>query len=387
MEVNAEANIDSGEFTGNNSLTWNQISSSFNLPDARQKKPSDFKFFNLLNRASQPGDTKVWLAKRKIDNQPCAIKVKQKQKCLVEGTTDDLLNELDLLKWLKHQYIVSIQSAFINNDYLFMEMEFAPHQTLAHLTKEYKMMSPFIARFYISQLIVVLDFLHSQKIVLRGLTPSSVLLDHKGYIKLSNFSSAVYTPEDICTKKNLCAFAYTAPELILDKTHSYSVDWWSLGVIMYEMIYGTLPFDLDPYEHEDSIENYDKNVVEEIIQGDIRYPSVGDKTERFLCPNSFLRILLSREPTDQMTSMIEIKKEYLFEGFDWDELENRKIPAPFLPNKVKIPWKTSRPPHFLYNNREKDSKEYAQEYTDWKFPETENLEYKEDVFSNYFYLK
>ncbi|KAI8460385.1 kinase-like domain-containing protein [Phakopsora pachyrhizi] len=379
----------SNESTTMTNRNWSQISSTFNLPNRNQKKPSEYQFIGSISDSDEPNDMDVFLARRRLDNQPCSIKVMRKKKYIEDKKIDETFRELDILKSLRHKYIVPIYSAFINKDHLFLEMEFGIRGTLESLINEDPMMASICVRFYTSQMVIALDYLRSQQIVHRDLRPANVLINHKGYIKLTNFSCAIHIPENLCISMVPRISAYSAPEMIGLEDHDFAVDWWSLGVIMFQMIYNSFPFISNVLgEQLVSRETYIQILLEAIEHGVILFPNGEDDARRNLSANKFIRRLLSPEPGDRLMSMNSIKKRTFFSiaNIKWEDLLNEKIPSPHLPSEVRLPWNPTDPPNDSTSNEQDAQIEEGLVYPDWQYPVPNNHEYEEDVFSTFFYL-
>ncbi len=177
-------------------------------------------------------------------------------------------------------------------------------------------------KFYIAELVLALDFLHQNKTVYRDLKPENILIDAAGHIKITDFGlSKILTEDEIA--QTLCGTPqYLAPE-ILTKNYEYSVDWFSLGCVMYMMLFKRPVIKL-PKGQSPSIEMYKKV----LIPPKLNKPVVVSNEAI-----NFLRALLQIEPKDRLgyDGVDKIKKHPFFKSIDWNLLEKRKVTPPFIP--------------------------------------------------------
>jgi serum/glucocorticoid-regulated kinase 2 len=143
---------------------------------------------------------------------------------------------------------------------IYFIMEFAAGSELFQYLREERRFSEHRAKFYAAQIALALGYLHKSKILYRDLKPENILIDDKGYIKLADFGLAKHASES----NSFCGTPeYISPEMLLGTGHDHTVDWWALGVLLYEMVIGLPPF-------------YDKNqnkMFSNIEQGPIRWPN------------------------------------------------------------------------------------------------------------------
>jgi serine/threonine protein kinase len=174
------------------------------------------------------------------------------------------------------------------------------------------------AKFYCAQIVVVLDYLHRKNIIFRDLKPENILINLDGYIKLTDFGFAKRVEGKTYT---ICGTpGYLAPEILLSKGHSKSVDWWTLGIILYEMIVG-----IDPFADEDMM-----NIYQKILKRDIVYPKDMDSKAK-----SLIKHLLQNDISKRYGCMIngvgDILSHRFFEKLDWEALVSRGITPEYVP--------------------------------------------------------
>lgn len=183
-----------------------------------------------------------------------------------------------------------------------------------------------ICRFYGAQIASVFEYLHSKDIVYRDLKPENIMIADDGYLKLIDYGFAKVVKKRTYT---ICGTPeYIAPEILLNKGHSKPVDWWTFGILIYEMHAGHAPFtDDDPM-----------NVYKLIINTKPKYPEGFDKELKSLVKH-LLRRDLSKRFGNMVDGVQDIKGHRFFRSLDWNHLLSKKIDAPWKPD-VKPPSST-----------------------------------------------
>jgi protein kinase A len=162
------------------------------------------------------------------------------------------------------------------------------------------------------------EYLHSKNIIYRDLKPENILIDKTGYLKLTDFGFA-----KICEGRTytLCGTPeYLAPEILLNKGHGKPVDWWTFGVLVYEMTAG-----IDPFNDEDPMLIYQK-----ILKGKLKFPQLFNSNAKSLVKH-LLEADLSKRYGNLKGGVSDIKNHRFFKGLDWDNLVNLKITPPYIP--------------------------------------------------------
>ena len=202
---------------------------------------------------------------------------------------------------------------------LMMLMEFVPGgEIFSHLRKRGRF-SFSMTRFYIASIVLAIQYLHAMDIVYRDLKPENLLLDERGYLKITDFGFAKIVPDRTWT---LCGTPeYLAPEIITSKGHGKGVDWWALGILMFEMLAGYPPFfDENPF-----------GIYQKILAGRIEFPRHFDAPAKDL-----ERKLLSSDRTKRIGNLKngaeDIKKHKWFKGFDFKALIEGKMQSEIVPD-------------------------------------------------------
>ncbi|OAV94794.1 serine/threonine protein kinase [Puccinia triticina 1-1 BBBD Race 1] len=315
-------------------------------PPPRPEHPSlaDFHFTKRLGQGAW-GD--VYVARRRIDNHPCAVKVMPKQKCVISCLYDTLKKEAHILANLSHPFIVKIEAAFQTQDFLFIGLELAVGGTFQDLLENFAPMEAGIARPYVCQIILALDYLHENNIVHGDLKPENLLISANGYIKVADFGLARRTTDHSPLNLIFGTVYYMAPEMINGSFFGPSIDWWALGVILYQTLFAQYPFDVERLPNLDHrFSRDDQNRVKLLIaSGKYRIPYPID----FPCL-SFLKRLLSNSHTRRLLNRASISDEYVyFLGVKWDKVLNQKYESTFKPNDIEVILaKTSKDYSYMY---------------------------------------
>ncbi|MED6260586.1 Serine/threonine-protein kinase Sgk1 [Ataeniobius toweri] len=282
-------------------------------------KPSDFHFLKVIGKGSFG---KVLLARHRSDDQFYAVKVLQKKAILKKKEEKHIMSERNvLLKNVKHPFLVGLHYSFQTADKLYFVLDYINGGELFyHLQRERCFLEP-RARFYAAEIGSALGYLHSLNIVYRDLKPENILLDSQGHIILTDFGLCKENIEPNGTTSTFCGTPeYLAPEVLHKQPYDRTVDWWCLGAVLYEMLYG-----LPPFYSRNTAEMYD-NILNKPLQ---LKPNISNAARHLL------EGLLQKDRTKRLgctEDFIEIKNHIFFSPINWDELNAKKITPPFNPN-------------------------------------------------------
>ncbi|XP_029420380.1 ribosomal protein S6 kinase alpha-2 isoform X1 [Nannospalax galili] len=282
--------------------------------------PSQFELLKVLGQGSYG---KVFLVRKVTGSdagQLYAMKVLKKATLKVRDRVRSKM-ERDILAEVNHPFIVKLHYAFQTEGKLYLILDFLRGGDLfTRLSKEV-MFTEEDVKFYLAELALALDHLHGLGIIYRDLKPENILLDEEGHVKITDFG---LSKEAIDHDKRAYSFCgtieYMAPEVVNRRGHTQSADWWSFGVLMFEMLTGSLPF-----QGKDR-----KETMALILKAKLGMP-------QFLSmeAQSLLRALFKRNPCNRLGAGIdgveEIKRHPFFVTIDWNKLYRKEIKPPFKP--------------------------------------------------------
>ncbi|KAI6117641.1 kinase-like protein [Pisolithus croceorrhizus] len=286
----------------------------------RALTPRDFEFLKLIGRGTFG---KVFQVRKRDTKRIYAMKVLSKKEIIAKKEVAHTIGERKILqRSLESPFLVGLKFSFQTDADLYLVTDFKSGGELFwHLQKETRF-SEERARFYVAELVLALEHLHKYNIIYRDLKPENILLDATGHVALCDFglSKADLRSGELTT--TFCGTTeYLAPEVLLDE-HGYSklVDFWSLGVLLFEMCCGWSPF-----YAEDTQQMY-KN----ICFGKIRFPRNVISEEGKL----FVKGLLNRNPKHRLGAerdAAELKEHPFFASIDWKALSMKQVTPPFKP--------------------------------------------------------
>ncbi|KAI9302885.1 kinase-like domain-containing protein [Cunninghamella echinulata] len=283
--------------------------------DRPKLKLEDFYLSRTLGTGSFG---RVHLVQSKHNHRFYAIKVLKKSEVVRLKQVEHTNNEKHILEAIACPFIVNLWGTFQDDSFLYMVLDYVSGGEMFNLLRRSKRFPDHVAKFYGAEVTLALEYLHNQHIVYRDLKPENILLDVHGHIKLTDFGFAKHVPDVTWT---LCGTPdYLAPEIIQSKGYGMAVDWWSLGILIFEMLAGHPPF----YD-EDHLKLYEK-----IIQGKIKWPPYFEPSARHLLER-LLTSDLSKRYGNLKGGANDIKHHAWFDGVNFDIVAKRQIRAPFIP--------------------------------------------------------
>uniref|UniRef100_A0AAX7STU5 Protein kinase C n=1 Tax=Astatotilapia calliptera TaxID=8154 RepID=A0AAX7STU5_ASTCA len=266
---------------------------------------------------------KVLLAELKGQSLYFAVKVLKKDVVLMDDDVECTMVEKRVLSlaW-NNPFLTHLYATFQSKEHLFFVMEYLNGGDLMFHIQDKGRFDLNRATFYAAEIIVGLQFLHSKGIIYRDLKLDNVMLDKDGHIKIADFGMCKENVFGDVKASTFCGTPdYIAPEILCGQKYTFSVDWWSFGVLVYEMLIGQSPFQGD-----------DEDELFESIRSDIpHYPRWISKESK-----SLLDLLFERDPTRRLGVVGDIRGHPFFKNINWTALERRQVEPPFKP-KVKSP--------------------------------------------------
>jgi len=290
-------------------------------PEERRYGLQDFVFNRTLGTGSFG---RVHLARSRINFRYYAIKVLNKEKVVRMKQVEHTRNERMLLHLVRgHPFIVNLWGTFQDSQNLYMIMDFvAGGELFALLRKSVRFPDP-VGKFYAAEVALALHFLHSNGIIYRDLKPENILLDTSGHVKLTDFGFAKRLVGGITN--TLCGTPdYLAPEIIEGRPYGKSVDWYALGVLIFEMLAGHPPF-MPAEPHPSPVKLY-----ELIAAGVVNYPAHMDARAADLVTRFLTRDVSERFGNLKYGAQ-DIFAHTWFAEVPWPRVLAREIQAPYVP--------------------------------------------------------
>ncbi|XP_041983533.1 microtubule-associated serine/threonine-protein kinase 3 isoform X2 [Aricia agestis] len=323
---------------------------------------SDYQVIKLISNGAYGA---VYLVKHKQTRQRYAMKKISKNNLILRNQVEQAFAERDILSFADNPFVVTMYCSFETRRHLCLILEFVEGGDCATLLRAGPL-PPDMARHYFAEAVLAVEYLHSYGIVHRDLKPDNLLITATGHIKLTDFglskmglmSLATNLYEEYADRearqfsdKQVCGTPeYIAPEVILRQGYGKPVDWWSMGVILYEFIVGCVPFFGDTPEE----------LFAHTVNDDIEWPSEEDFPIA-LEARAIITELLARNPRDRLGTggTHQVKEHVYFYGLDWNNLLRRKAEfIPQLENDEDTSYFDSRCDR--YNHSEVDTDEAAE---------------------------
>ncbi|XP_050460649.1 cAMP-dependent protein kinase catalytic subunit beta-like [Cataglyphis hispanica] len=278
-------------------------------------KLEDFERFRTVGTGAFG---RVLLVRYKPTSLYYAMKILDKGKLVKMKQVDHTRNEKRILQCINFPFLVFMEFCFKDNSYIYMVLPFAQGgEMFTHLRRMGKF-DESLAKFYAAQVVLALEYLHHCSLVYRDLKPENILIETTGYIRITDFGFCKMVDGRTWT---LCGTPeYLAPEIILSKGYGKAVDWWSFGVLVYEMNAGYQPF-----YAPDPMKLYKK-----IVAGKFKFAHhFGENLRDIL--KCTLRVDLTRRYGNLKDGSMDIKKHQWFQSINWLEIYNQKVQPSFIP--------------------------------------------------------
>ena len=287
-----------------------------------------------------------------------------KAKIIARHSEQNIMGERNILSKIYHPFIVNMYFSFQDSDNLYLLLDYLSGGDLRyHLShKKPCVFNEIQTKFFISNIILALEYIHNQKIIHRDIKPENLVLDINGYVRLTDFGIAIINKDDN-SKESSGTAGYMAPEVMLQQGHSYPADFFALGVIGYEFMIGNRPYyGKNRKQIKDFIVSY---------QAKIKFNNM----KKGWSENSkdFINKLIQRRPIKRLgyTGIKELKNHLWLKDVDWDSLKKKKIKSPYIPKLGKE--------YF-------DKKYCEEEKTTDKYKNLININNYQNIFNNYTFI-
>ncbi|XP_068522073.1 microtubule-associated serine/threonine-protein kinase 4 isoform X4 [Anas acuta] len=330
-EIAQLANCDSGAAE---TLEMDESISTSNTSLQLRRKPreSDFETIKLISNGAYGA---VYFVRHKETRQRFAMKKINKQNLILRNQIQQAFVERDILTFAENPFVVSMYCSFETRRHLCMVMEYVEGGDCATLMKNMGPLPVDMARMYFAETVLALEYLHNYGIVHRDLKPDNLLVTSMGHIKLTDFGLSKVGLMSLTTNlyeghiekdarefldKQVCGTPeYIAPEVILRQGYGKPVDWWAMGIILYEFLVGCVPFFGDTPEE----------LFGQVISDEINWPEKDEAPP----PDAqdLITLLLRQNPLERLGTggAYEVKQHQFFRSLDWNSLLRQK--AEFIP--------------------------------------------------------
>jgi serine/threonine protein kinase len=292
---------------------------SESLDTAQSICKSHFQFHYGIGKG---GFGKVWKVELKKSKDNFAMKEMSKARILAKKSVNSVINERKLLSYLKHPFIVNMQYAFQDRENLYLVMDLMPGGDFRFHLSRCKTFTEDQTRFFVACVLLGLEFLHNNGVIHRDIKPENLVFDAKGYLTITDFGIArLWVAEN--AKDTSGTPGYMAPEVMCRQNHGVAVDYFALGVIVYEIMMGTRPY----------LGRNRKDIRDQILakQVQIRKDEIpaGWSTEA----GDFVNHMIQRKPVNRLglNGPDEVKKHPWLKDMNWERLRQKTLPAPFVP--------------------------------------------------------
>ena len=247
-----------------------------------------------------------------------------KAKIIDKKSVDSILGEKNILSQLHHPFIVNMVYSFQDHEYLYLVMDLLPGGNLRYHLSMRRRFSEKQNKFLICCILVGLEYIHGENILHRDIKPENLVFDSNGYLRITDFGIA--KKYVVNNKKDTSGtVGYLAPEVLCNENHTFSIDYYAIGIITYELAYGHRPY-IGKTKHE----------VKQLIltrQAHIDYDDLPDGYENEAA--DFINKLIQRKPKNRLgkNSIKEVINHPWLKGYDWENLKNKKLKAYYIPKE------------------------------------------------------
>jgi RAC serine/threonine-protein kinase len=262
---------------------------------------------------------KVYLVKKKDNDQVFAMKMLNKKEIRDRDEIEHTLAEKSVLSKVKHPFLAGLYYSFQSDNNLYFVMDFINGGELFHHLSIEGSFHEDRAKFYAAEILLGLEYLHNTGVIYRDLKPENLLLNYQGHVIITDFGLSKEGLDKSKTTKTFCGTPeYLAPEIIKGEDYTFAVDWWSLGTLLFEMINGLPPF---------YVSDNEELMYEKILYAPLEIPDTFSDDAKDLISK-----LLDRDPNLRLKDPSLIKRHPFFRGLDFEKLEKKEVPPPFVPD-------------------------------------------------------
>lgn len=310
--------------SGKQSLSQDSKCGSFNSGIfARSLGESDFEFLHCIGKGTFG---RVFLVRKRRDKHHRLLAMKVLSKSAVADSrrrADYVMTERKVLRVANHPFVAKLRFAFQSPTRLYLVTDFFRGGELLYYMRKTGRFDEPTAQFFAVEVCLGLDYLHSKGICHRDLKPENIILDDCGHIRLTDFGLSKMGLEGEAVTSTLCGTPeYLPPEVFKHQSYGCELDWWSFGVLVFEMLEGNPPFR----------DKNEKRLVELILSGKLHFKHAHSEEVQ-----DFVGCLLRTDPQERIRSALEIQAHPWMGSIDWDAALSKGLTPPFRPGKeIKI---------------------------------------------------
>ena len=327
LNLNSEESENKSESNSNNSskekINENNNSNNKNINEENNLNREMFEFITVIGKG---GFGKVWKVQYKKTKEYFALKEMSKRKILDKKSEKSINSEMKFLSILNHPFIVNMHYAFQDNDNLYLVMDMLSGGDLRYHCSRYRTFSEEQTRFFIACITYSLEYIHSNNVIHRDIKPENLVLDEKGYVRVTDFGIAKYNTKDNSSETSGTP-GYMSPEVMNAENHTFTADFFAIGVIGFEFLMG-----YRPYNGKNRQE-----IKEKIFSGQVIISPEQKKNGWSDDVLDFINKLLERNKESRLGAINgfqELKEHQWLKYYPWDELEKKVLPAPFIPEQI-----------------------------------------------------
>ena len=318
----SESNISSKNSPKNN-IIIKSLKDNYNYNNQSNLNRNMFQFIFIIGKG---GFGKVWRVQEKKTKELYALKEMSKTKIIDKKSEKSINGEREFLSYLHHPFIVNMHYAFQDHDNLYLVMDLLTGGDLRYHCSRYRSFSEEQTRFFLACIIHSLSYIHKNNVIHRDIKPENLVLDDKGYARITDFGIAKINMKDNSSETSGTP-GYMCPEVMYGKNHSFPADYFSIGVIGYEFMMGKRPYrGRGRKEIKEQMISYQAKIGEDEIKDGWSIESV-----------DFINGLLKRKEKKRLGSkkgVKELMEHPWMKYYPWKELSNKSLPAPFIPEKI-----------------------------------------------------
>ncbi|CAD8119249.1 unnamed protein product [Paramecium sonneborni] len=295
-----------------------------NISDKKEVEESilsvhNFEFIEVLGKG---GFGKVWKVKRRKNKSYFALKVMSKAKIIQKKSVQSVMNERTLLSQLRHPSLINMIAAFQDRENLYLVMDLLSGGDLRYHIGKNKKFGEEETKFFCGCIMIALEYLHSQGIIHRDLKPENLVFDCEGYLRLTDLGIArIWRPDN--SQDTSGTPGYMAPEVLCRQNHGIAVDYFALGVIVYECMLGRRPY----------VGKSRQEIRDNVLAKQVQIKRTEIPISWSIEAADFANQLIQRKPAQRLGSdnPDAVKNHPWFKGFEWNKLLKKELQPPYLP--------------------------------------------------------